>query len=113
MQYCRSYSECKQAFLYYKSMQYSREIAQNSFRVDITKALRFVNYVHELVLKGETFDVEYFNLMNDFLLRHQAVIALTNLSIAGVQILRSAAVRALANHMAFNSKLSKMFVNKA
>lgn len=57
--------------------------------------------------------MEYFNLLNDFLLRNQAVIALTNLSIAGVQILRSAAVKALTNHMAFNSKLSKMFVSKA
>lgn len=48
---CRSYSDCKQAFLCYKSLQYSREIAQNSFRIDITKALRFVNDINELVLK--------------------------------------------------------------
>jgi len=81
--------------------------------VDITKALRFVNDVNEMVLKEQKFEVEYFKLLNDFLLRNQAVIALTNLSIAGMQILRSAAVRALANHMAFNSKLSRMFVSKA
>lgn len=111
--WCRGYSDCKKAILYYKSLQYSKEIAQNSFRIDITRALRFINDCHELVLKEQKFDVEYFNLLNEFLLSNQAVMALTNLSIAGVQILRSVAVKALTNHMAFNSKLSRTFVSKA
>lgn len=57
--------------------------------------------------------MQHFVNLNLFLLKHQAVIALTNLSIAGIEILRNSAVKALTNHMGFNTKLSRLFVSKS
>lgn len=47
---CRSCYEFKQALLYYKSLHYSPQIALNSFRIDITKAVKFINFAHETQL---------------------------------------------------------------
>jgi hypothetical protein len=47
------------------------------------------------------------------LVKNQGVMALTTLSIAGIEILRNTAIRALTNHMAFNPQLAKTFVSKS
>ncbi|CAM6001679.1 unnamed protein product [Sphagnum balticum] len=88
--------------LYYKDIQYTELIPQNSIKDDLEKAVNFINEVHRRVYDLKNMDVGYFQIINRFMKRHRVVIGLSSLSLTSLAITRKAAIIAFSNYLALN-----------
>lgn len=89
-------------FLYYKAIQYTEQIPQNSIKLDLHEAVKFINEVHKLAYKRKCWNFTYYKLMNTFMKKHRVVIGLSSLSLSSLVLVRKAAIIAFSNYLAFN-----------
>lgn len=100
----KKYVKFYRTFLYYKEMQYTEQIPQNSIMKDFEEAVNWINEIHKLVLEKHSRNFTYYDLMNNFMKRNRVVIGLSSLSLTSLVLVRKAAIIAFSNYLAFNQR---------
>lgn len=57
---CKKYIAFHKTFLYYKAMQYTEQIPQNSIMKDFEEAVNFINEIHRLVMERNNRSFTYY-----------------------------------------------------
>jgi hypothetical protein len=99
---CKGYRVFHKAFLYYKTINYTEDIPQNSFQTDLEQAVKFINKVHKLVCMKKNRNFTYYLMMNKFFKKHRVVIGLSALSLTSLVLVRKPAIIAFSNYLALN-----------